>query len=187
MGAAAPAIGLGMSVVGKLAGGVEANRAARANAAIDEQNALLTLLGGEQESLQTRKDERMQAGDMLAAMGGGGLEIGSGSAADVIAESAYQRELEILNIRTKAAGDANNLYQAARDKRAAGKSALIQSVFSAGASAISGISDIRAARVASAQTAKEQGYILGGGNQANLVAGEHPPRVPQMRLKSRPW
>ncbi len=190
MAAAAP-IALALSVAGSLAGGLEANSAERSAGRTDEHNAQLNLLAGEQQSLQTRKDERMQAGDILASLGGAGVQLGTGTTSDLIAQSAYERELEILNIRTRAAREANNLYQSAADHRAAGRSALIQSVFSAASSAIKGVSDIRAARTLGAQRTTENTYMLGGGafrdasrdpGSAGTVSGLPVP-APQMRVK----
>lgn len=160
MAAAGPAA-LGMQVASGIIQSIETNRAAKAQARVDNENARLSILDGEQEAMQTRRDERMQTGAMLAAMGGGGVQLGSGSAADVIAESAYQRELEILNLRTRATQQANNLYRSAADKRTAGRSALVGGMFGAAATALKGVSDIRAQRTASAQGARERDVVLG--------------------------
>lgn len=177
MAAAAP-IAMALSVVGKVVGGIEQNNAARSAAKVDEQNAQLSLLEGEQQGLQTRKDERMQAGEMIAAMGGAGTQLGTGTASDLISQSAYDRELEILNIRTRATEQANNLYQSANDKRAAGRSALIQSLFGAASSAISAVGGMRADNALAGQTATENNYMLGGGTYA-ASAGP----APAMRVK----
>lgn len=159
MAAAAP-IALGLSVAGKLTEGIEANRAARAQANVDEENGRLSVLEGEQQAQRTREDERMQAGAMLAAMGGDGVQLGSGSAADVLAESAYQRELEVLNLRTRAIGQARNLNQSADDRRKAGRAALIGSVFGAAATALEGVRDMRTARSASQQRVFEREVVV---------------------------
>lgn len=160
--AAAGPVALAMAAAGQLVGGIEQNNAAKAGAKVDIENSRLAVLEGEQQSMQTRRDERGLAGEMLAAMGGGGVELGSGSAGDVIAQSAYQRELEILNIRTRSMGEANNLLQAAADKRRAGKAALIAGVFGAGAMALSGVRDMRAARTARTQAERERVILRGG-------------------------
>lgn len=162
---------LAMAAVGQVVGGIEANRGARAQARVDEENARLSLLEGEQAALQTRKDERMQAGAMLAAMAGDGVQLGSGSAADVLAESAYQRELEVLNLRTRSTRQANGLLQSADDRRAAGRGALIGGLFGAAATALQGVSDIRAQRTMTAQRARERGVILGGAPVPKMRVG----------------
>lgn len=148
MAAAGPAA-LAMQASAQIIGGIEANRAAKGQARVDDENARLSILGGEQDALQTRRDERMQTGALIASMGADGVQLGSGSATDVLAENAYQRELEIYGIRTKATQQANNLYQSATDRRAAGKSALTSAMFGAAATALKGVSDMRAQRVQS--------------------------------------
>lgn len=177
MAAALPVIAIAMQAGGKIIGGIQQNKADRAAAAVDDQNAQLSLLSGEQQALQTRRDERMASGDMIASQGGSGIEIGSGTAGDMIAQNAYQRELEILNIRTRATRQANNLYQDAADKRAAGRQAIFNGLFGAAASAIGGAADIRASRTLSSQTSAEYAAALGGGAQASRAA------VPPMRVK----
>jgi len=177
MAAALPVAAIALQAGSKILGGFQQAKGPRAAAAVDEQNAQLTLLDGEQQVLQTRRDERQQAGDMIAMQGGSGIEIGSGSAGDLIAESAYQRELEILNIRTKATRQANNLYQDAADKRAAARAAILNGVFGAVASVVSSAADLRASRTLSAQSGTEDSVMLGGGAQASSAA------VPPMRVK----
>lgn len=155
MAAAAP-IALALSVAGTVAGGIEANNAARANARVSEENARLSLLAGEQEAMQTRREERRMAGAMIAAMGGGGAEMGTGTAYDLVMESANQREMEIYGLRTKAAGEARNLMQKAADQRRAGRAALVGSLFSAASSAIGGVGDIKRQRKLDAQVERER-------------------------------
>jgi hypothetical protein len=176
MAAAAPIIALGLSVGGQIFGGIQANNAAREAAKVDQRNAQKTLLEGEEQGLQTRKDERMQAGEMIAALGGAGTQLGTGTASDLISQSAYDREVEILNIRTRAAQQANNLFQSAKDKQAAGRNQLIQSLFGAVSSAIGGVSNIKGQNALQGQQATENQYQLGGGATAYSPA-------PAMRVK----
>ena len=163
---------MAMQITGQIIGGIEQDKAAHAQARVDDANAQRTLLAGEQQALQTRKDERRASGDMIAGMGGTGLMIGSGSAADVLAQNAYERELEILNIRTQSATNANNLYQAGADKRAAGKAALVQSIYGAASTAIAGAGQMRASRTISGANDAYRAASLGGGTQS----------VPQPRI-----
>lgn len=174
MAAAAP-VALAMAAAGQLLGGIEANRAGKVGAAVDTENARRSILQGEQESMQTRRDERAQSGEMIAAMGGSGIELGSGSSADLLAQSAYQRELEVLNIRTRRSSEANNLLQSAADRKAAGRAALVQGVFGAASTALKGVSDMRAKRTAADQASKERAVILGGGT------------VPRMSVSGGGW
>ena len=155
MAAAAP-IALAMSVIGGVVDGAESNRAARSSARVDEENARRTLLLGEQESMQTRRDERRMSGDLIAALGGAGIQLGTGSAADILADSAYQREVEIYNIRSTRAQEAQNLNQRAVESRKAGRAALVSSIFGGVGKALAGVEDIRASRAATAQRERER-------------------------------
>jgi hypothetical protein len=169
MSAAAP-IALALMVAGGIKQGIDSNNEYRAAASADDENARRTILSGEQDAWQTRLDERRQTGDMLASMGGQGYALGSGSAGDVIGEAAYQRELEILNIRTKAAYQAQDLQAQAAAKRKAGRSALFGSLFGAAATALSGASQIHNQSAYAKQSATERSTVLGGGT------------VPRMRV-----
>ncbi|TDN82971.1 hypothetical protein [Stakelama pacifica] len=189
MGAALPVIAIAAQAAGTIYSGIEANNGARAAAAVDQENARRTILSGEYDALQTRKDERRLSGDLIASMGAAGVDIGSGSSADIIRQNAVQRELEILNIRSRATNEANNLYQAAADKKKAGRSALIQSMFGAVSGALAGASDMRAQRT-SGDIAARVGDAMGrkGSGTWNTGSGAHspyetPPYVPPMRVK----
>jgi len=156
-------LSIALNAIGEVAGGLQQNTALRAQAAVDDQNAQRTLLQTEQQALQTRRDERRQSGALLAAMAGDGVQLGTGSTADVLAEAAVQREYEILNLRRQGAQQANNLYQAAEDKRHAGRQAIVNGLFGAVAGAINGVSQQRALQQAQRQREKERTTILGGG------------------------
>lgn len=166
MAALGPAA-IAMQAVGGLVQGEQANKAARASARVDDENARLSILSGEQDALQTAHDERMQAGAQLAAMAGDGVQIGSGSAADLLAESAYQGSLEQFNIRTRAVRQSRNLSQQAADKRTAGRNALIGSMFGVAAGALQGVSNLRAQRamdtgIANSRMPVPRPQIMGG-------------------------
>lgn len=150
-----PIAALVMQAGGGLLQGIGANNEAKAGARVDEENARLSVLAGEQDSVQIRRDERMMAGDALAQMGGSGLAIGVGSPADILAESAMNRERDIAARRTQALQERNNYAQAAKDKRAAGRNALIGAAFGSVATALSGAADIRSARTGAQQQKKE--------------------------------
>lgn len=161
MAAAAP-VALAMAAVGSIVGGIEQNRAARAGARADTENARRTVLLGEQEALQTSIDQRRAAGDMLASMAGSGFEMGQGSFGDLLRESAYQQELEILNIRTTRAQEAGNLLQQASERRKAGRAALIGGMFGAVSTALQGASQIRSANRQRYQVMDERTHQLPG-------------------------
>lgn len=152
---------MAVQAAGQLFQGFSANKEARAAARVDEENARLTSLQGEQEAMDTRREERGIAGDMLAAMAGGGTLL-DGSNGDLLAQSAYQREVEIFNIRSKRAAEARNLMSAAKDKRRSGRNALIGAGFSAVSTVLGGVSDIRRDRLLASQGARERGATLTG-------------------------
>lgn len=155
MGVAAGPIGLALAVAGQIKQGADANNAARAAANVDEENARLSILEGEQQALATRRDERMASGDLIAAMAGSGLAMG-GSFSDLLAENAYQRELELLNIRTVRTREANNLNDQARQKRKAGRSALINGFLGATSTALAGVEKQQNQAAVRAQMAVER-------------------------------
>lgn len=146
MGALAPAA-LAVQVMGGLIQGTQQEKAAYASAAVDDENARRTILSGEQQALQTSRDARDVAGQMIAAMGGAGVQLGTGSAFDMLAQSAFEREAEIANVRTRAMGEAANLNQQAADKRKAGRQAKLNGIFGAAATALDGASRIRSDRL----------------------------------------
>lgn len=150
-----------VQVAGQLFKGISANKEARAGARVDEENARLTALQGEQEAMDTRREERGVAGDMIAAMSSGGTLL-DGSNADLLAQSVYQREVEIYNIRSKRAAEARNLMSAAKDKRRAGRNALIGAGFSAVATSLGGVSDMRRDMLMASQGERERGATLTG-------------------------
>jgi hypothetical protein len=147
MAAALPILAVAMSAGGQIVQGVEAKNAAYAQAKVDDENARLSILGGEQDAWSSRLEERRVTGELIAGQGGSGVEMGSGTAADLIAENAYQRELEILGVRTKAVRQANNYIQAGNDRRKAGRSAMTQALFGAVSGALQGASNLRAQRI----------------------------------------
>lgn len=171
MAVAGPAA-LAAAAAGQILGGVEQNRAARSAARADDENSRRTILLGEQEALQTSREERRISGDMIAAMASSGFEMGGGTFGDLIAQSAYQRELEVLNIRTTRTQEANNLRAQADERRAAGRAALVQGMFGAVSGALAGASDLRRDAQMRNQVRIERQTTLGGGTQA----------VPAMRV-----
>lgn len=154
---ALPVITMAFQAGGSILQGVGANNEYRAAARVDEENARQSTLSGEQDVAQIMRDERMMAGEAIATMAGSGAAIGWGSAADIIAESAMNRDRDIAARRRQAAQEAANYEQAAADKRAAGRNALITSAFNAVGSVLNGVNGMRNDRLRSAQQSKESG------------------------------
>lgn len=147
---ALPIVAMAFTAGGQIMEGIGANNEARAAARIDQENGRLSLLSGEQDVAQILRDERMMAGEAIAGMAGNGAAIGWGSAADIIAESAMNRDRDIAARRLQAAQEDANYQQAAADKRAAGRNALITSAFNAVGSVLNGVSSMQAGRRTSA-------------------------------------
>lgn len=129
MSAAAGAAGL--QIASALLGGFEENATARRDARTLDENARLTRLAGEEQIAATIREERQVSGAAIAAMAGGSAAIGTGTAADIIMQNAVEREVEIGNLRAQAEGEARNYEQAAADRRAAGRAALVRGAFDA--------------------------------------------------------
>lgn len=169
----------GVSAVGQLQQGAEAKHAAYAQSEVDFENARLTTLEGEQTAWQSRLDERRSTGEMIAGMAGAGFEMGSGTAVDLIAENAYQRELEILGVRTKAVREANNYIQQGNDRRKAGRAAQRQAIFGAVATALQGASSFRASQISGGNASAIRGAEAAGSYGYGAGAG----MVPRMSVK----
>lgn len=107
------AIGIGGAVIsasGQIAGGVAAqNRAnyqaqvARNNAQLAKQNAAWAEAQGYAEESAQGMKGRAGIGKLKAGMAAGGIDVGSGSAADVLDSAAALNELDTLTIRSNAA------------------------------------------------------------------------------------
>lgn len=159
MAAAAP-IALAVTAASQLAGGVMARNQAYKQSRVQDENARLTILAGEQDADAIRREERFKAGELIAGFGGSGL-LADGSAGDLLADSAYQAELDVLRTRQKAFGEARNYQAQAKDTRRAGRSALIGGLFSAVSTAVSAAGDMRRQNLLSKQGARERSVVLG--------------------------
>lgn len=159
MGALAP-VALAVSAIGTVAGGVAQRDAAYRSAAVDEENARLAILSGEQDALALRREERFRAGESLAGQGGNGLLTG-GSITTLIEQSAFERELEIAGMRQRAYGEASNYQTRASESVKAGNNALIGSLFGAVSGALEGANGIRNQRRLEAQRRRESKHRRG--------------------------
>ena len=162
MAAALPFAALAMQVGGTLIGASEEAGALRRGRDADYENARRSVLQGEYEAMDVRRDERAAAGDLIAGQAGGGFAMGSGSAADLIAQSAYHRELDILNIRRSATGQANELISAGNEKGKAARGAMIAGLFGAASQALGGISNINSAKRSDSIRANERSSLSSG-------------------------
>lgn len=163
MGAAAlPLVAVGLEAGGKIFGGIEEGKALRRQARADEENARLTELQASVDATEVVRDEAMVAGDMAAGFAESGFAVGSGSAFDLVMQSAFNRERDIAALRRGAASEAGNFRASAKANRRAARNAVIGSLFSAASSAIRGGSAIATAGEASAIAERERNAMLGG-------------------------
>lgn len=126
-----------LMVLGSLVQGVGGMQAANANAKIAKQNAHQELVEGAMEAQRIREAARAAMGRQVAAQAESGFVPGTGSALDSLEESAIQAEMDIMNVRRKAAlGARAYMTQAAMDK-AQGRMALVGGLFGA-ANAVAG-------------------------------------------------
>lgn len=166
MGSILPAAALAMQTVGGLTQSIGASRSENAAAAIDAENARLSLLAGEQDVGAIRRAERRAAGDALTEMAGSGIAVGTGSAADVIAASAKQAELDIAARRTQAMGEQRNYLMSADQHRVAARNAIISGAFNAISGVLAGANDMRNRNLLQTQLATERRVQLGGSTVA---------------------
>lgn len=166
--AALPFIAMGVQAAGTIAQGIGANNEMRGAAAVDDENGRLSILAGEQDAGEVMRQARMAMGEDLAGMAGSGAGLGWGSASDVIVESLANRDADVAALRSRAAQEAANYRQAAKDKRAAGRNALIGSVFSAASGALTSMAGIKGQQQISASRGRVRDAVLGS---SRLVAG----------------
>lgn len=161
MAAAVPFIPLAMQAVGTVVQGIGANAEHRAAARADAENGRLSLLAGNRDIEDIMRQAREQAGEALTELGGSGVLVGTGTAADIIAQSAVERDRDIATRREQALGERANYLRKAKDERAAGRNALITSAFTGAAQVLGGVRDIRNQRIADRQRQEERRVILG--------------------------
>ena len=169
MGALAPAA-LAMAAIGAVVQGDAERDAQYASAAADEENARLSVLSGEKDAFAVRREERSAAGSALAAQGGNGIQL-SGSIATLMEQSSRQAEMDVLAVRQKAYGEAENYQQRATNSRKAGDNAMVGALFSAVSGAVAGASRMRADNQLRAQAGRERTANLGGSSLSPFGGG----------------
>lgn len=95
-------IGTGVSIYGQIQKANADAAAAKYNSDLDLQNAQLAREQGAQDELKTRVMGRKVLGDMRADYGASGVTATSGSALDVLQESAANAEMDALNVKHRA-------------------------------------------------------------------------------------
>ncbi|HEX5213318.1 MAG TPA: hypothetical protein VFW22_16455 [Pseudolabrys sp.] len=158
--------------------GLIENQGYREQAARYEENARQSLLAGALQETQIRHQERAVSGQAIVAQAENGVAIGSGSALDLLAQNAVNREVAVLNTRYSADAQAYGYRTKAADARSAGQRAIIGSVISAGTQVLTGMrQDARQAQIAQAQRDYPGGLQLPGvaGTSSGGVYGSTAP------------
>ena len=136
--AGASVLGTGLDALGSLYGGAAKSSAYKQSAAIAEQNAAIT----QQQGLAALEIQRQKAaktqGSLMAGYGASGIQGGSGSAMDVLAESARAAMLDKLTLKYNYDMKALNYQEQASAYKEQASSALTSSLLTAGASGLKG-------------------------------------------------
>jgi hypothetical protein len=119
--------------------GLQERSSLRGQADAIDENARIEETQGGYDAVQALRESRMQEGADISAAAASGTGL-TGSVADVLFQSAVERQMEAMGIRAEAGMRARSLRAEATAKRKAGDQALFGGVLRAGASAIGGVS-----------------------------------------------
>lgn len=121
---------IGLTVASTANQAISQHKAAKAarkegeyNAGVSEQQAADAILRGEEAASYTGSQGRSLTGAQRASLAASGVDIGSGSASDVISSDQRANELDIMQIRHNAAREAHGFTVQAEGYRAAGANA----------------------------------------------------------------
>lgn len=148
--------GLAMSATTAIAGGIMQSQQASYAAAAAEQNSQIAQQNAQTALKQGEDDQRTQyqkvaalKGQQIAAFAASGLDVSFGSPMDVIDDTALLGEQDAQKIRDTATAransfilDASNYRSEAAGDRAAGTAGLVGGFLKAGATALTGASQI---------------------------------------------
>jgi len=122
VGAIAAVAGTAIQAVGAIREGQAAQAAANFNAQVATQNSAQAVLQAKEEERRHRIIARKQRGTQRVAAAAGGIEV-TGSALDVLSESAANAELDALTIRHAGEIGALGFLNEARLSRFEGRAA----------------------------------------------------------------
>ena len=138
------AISLGSSIIrgfGQKRSGDAAKELAEFNAAVSEQQALEAIARGQENEQRFRASVRGLIGSQRTGFASQNIDIGVGSALDVVADTAFLGELDAVQIRTNAAREAwgyqtqaENFRMGGQNAQTAGRFAAASTFIGAGAS-----------------------------------------------------
>lgn len=142
LGLAVSAIGGGISAIGSANTGAAADTAAKDNAKVLDAAAVDTLKRGAAAAGQVRQEGSKVAGEQKVAIAANGVELSSGSARAVLADSALANEADAQAVTTSAAKEAWGLKKQATHLRKHGAAAAAAGTVGAVGSALGSTADI---------------------------------------------
>lgn len=132
------AVSAGVSAIGSMFSGEGRAQAHEYNAQIAMQNALIARQQGEAAAEAQGRDAKRKLGSMVANFGASGVMTDSGSALEVLADSARMAMLDNLTIKYNANLKALSASMQGDMERSAGKNSRTAALLGAGAGAITG-------------------------------------------------
>ncbi len=141
LGMSAPqlqSVGSDIAAGGSIMKGIGGYEAGKTNARIAEYNKQNSWNDETGQEAQVRDQARLAMGEQIASEGGSGIQLGTGSAADVLQQSAINAQLDAMNLRRKAtiAGENDDLQ--AWQAKQQGKAAFLGGIEDAASSVFSG-------------------------------------------------
>lgn len=120
-----------ISAIGSIQQGQAAKNAAEYNAEVVKNNAQIARQQGDAQVEQIRRQSVLGLGDMRASFAASGVSM-EGSPLDIVADSAYQYELDKQNARWNSEVRATGYDNEGRLSRARGDAAMTGAYFKAG-------------------------------------------------------
>lgn len=164
-------IGTVVQVLGILNKSSSESEAARFNAAVADQNAGLALAQGEADVVQQRRLGELRMGRIRSGYGASGIRSDSGSALDVLEDSAAQAKLDEQNIRYGAMLRARGFNISADLDRRRASSASSGGLFSAAGAALLGYARMQQMEKSTPGTGSTIPYYTGTGVQGDYQYG----------------
>lgn len=141
--------------------GTAAKELAEFNAEIAERQAADALILGREEENRFRAGVRGLIGRQKAGFAGQNIDLGVGTPVDVVADSAFIGELDVITIKTNAARAAWGYTVQAENFRRGGNAATTSANFSVASSILGGATSLLALRLG-----------MGGGAGTSFVPGQ---------------
>lgn len=123
-------VAIGLSALGSVSqanqarqAGQAANQAAQYNAQVSEAQATDALQRGEANAAQIRGRTRQQIGRQTTALAGAGVDVGSGSALDIISDTAAFGSMDEQTARSNAMREAYGFRTQSQQQRLQGQQA----------------------------------------------------------------